>query len=54
MVKKGTNSIIRILSKDLVNEYNDIIIQIEPIDYVFYEYLKQYNKTMFICEIKRS
>lgn len=53
MVKKATNSIIRIISEDLVDAYCDSILQIEPINYVYYNGLKQFSKTMFICEIKR-
>lgn len=52
MVKTIKNSIIRIISRDQVQERGDIILQIEPIDYVYYNGLKQFSKTMFLCELK--
>ena len=36
MVKTVENSVIRIISEDQVHERGDIILQIEPIDYVYY------------------
>ena len=54
MVKTTTNYVIRILPEDIIHEYEDVIMQIEPINYVYYNGLKQFSKTMFICEIKRS
>lgn len=49
MVKKHPKSIIRILPEDIIHKYN--VIQIEPINYVYYIDNKQYNVTKFICEI---
>lgn len=52
MIKMVKNSVIRIISEDQVYEREDIILQIEPIDYVYYNGLKQFSKTMFLCELK--
>lgn len=52
MIKTVENSVIRIISEDQVYELGDIILQIEPIDYVYYNGLKQFSKTMFLCELK--
>lgn len=52
MIKKRPNSYIRILSENLLDKYN--IIQIEPIDYVYYIEFKQYTVTKFICEIEEK
>lgn len=52
MIKTVENSVIRIISDDQVYERGDIILQIEPIDYVYYNGLKQFSKTMFLCELK--
>lgn len=43
------DSCIRVLSEDMLFKYD--IIQIEPINYVYYIDNKQYNVTKFICEI---
>lgn len=50
MIKRKPNSAIRILSENLIDKYN--IIQIEPINYVYYIEFKQYTVTKFICEIE--
>lgn len=50
MIKKRPNSCIRILPENFIDKYN--IIQIEPIDYIYYIEFKQYTITKFICEIK--
>lgn len=50
MIKRKPNSAIRILSENLIDKHN--IIQIEPIDYVYYIEFKQYTVTKFICEIE--
>lgn len=50
MIKKRPNSCIRILPENFIDKYN--IIQIEPIDYIYYIEFKQYTITKFICEIE--
>lgn len=35
MIKMVKNSVIRIISEDQVYEWEDIILQIEPIDYIY-------------------
>ena len=50
MIRRRPDSAIRILSENLIDKYN--IIQIEPIDYVYYIEFKQYTITKFICEIE--
>lgn len=48
-MRTDRNSRIRILTNENLSLYN--IIQLEPIDYIYYINGKQYKETRFMCEI---
>ena len=52
MIKKYLNSTIMMLMPRFLLEYDDRIIQVEPINYVYYAGSKQFSETRFLCEVK--
>lgn len=52
MVKKYPDSSILMLMSRFLPEYEDRIVQAEPINYVYYTGLKQFSETRFLCEVK--
>ena len=52
MIKKYPNSTIMMLMPRFLLEYDDRIVQAEPINYVYYTGSKQFSETRFLCEVK--
>lgn len=52
MVKKYPDSSILMLMSRFLPEYEDRIVQAEPINYVYYTGSKQFSETRFLCEVK--
>lgn len=49
MIRTGRNGTIKILTERDLGAYD--IVQLEPIDYIYYINGKQYKETRFMCEI---